>query len=540
MDAAVRLVLTGHTSCKSLNANEILRIVKRRFWLLVVPPVFGLFGALLYSSTIPNLYTSDMLIAIDPQRVPDAFVRSTVTVGAEQRLNSIAVQVLSRNALEDIITSLDLYPAMRAKSPTDEVIEVMRRDIVMQVERPRTQGNGSPTVSAFHVMYTYTDPATAAKVTQILGNRFVESNASERSKLAQSTDTFLESQLAESRKRLESQELRLEAFRQRHGKELPTQLQSNMQALSNAQLQVQSLVESLARDRDRKLVLERLYREAREAPPAPAAAATGAEPATASAEQRLAAARTALAGLEAKYTADHPDVTRARRQVADLERQAAAESAAGQGRGSARQAAVDPARLERLQQMAAELESLDRQTSFKESEERRIRAEIAEYQRRIEAVPGLESEFIALTRDYDTQQTAYKELLAKSSAAEVAKELEDQDIAERFRIVDEANVPVRPQLSARWRYNVGGLGVAILLSLALVAFLELRDSSFRTDTEVMEVLSLPVLASVPYVASAAEEASRQRVRLIAAAAGTVSLVVMAYLAVVRRLWESLT
>ena len=82
--------------------------------------------------------------------------------------------------------------------------------------------------------------------------------------------------------------------------------------------------------------------------------------------------------------------------------------------------------------------------------------------------------------------------------------------------------------------------MAILLSLALVAFLELRDSSFRTDTEVMEVLSLPVLASVPYVASAAEEASRQRVRLIAAAAGTVSLVVMAYLAVVRRLWESLT
>lgn len=525
---------------KSLDANEVFRIVKRRFWLLVVPPVFGLFGALLYSSTIPNLYTSDMLIAIDPQRVPDAFVRSTVTVGAEQRLNSIAVQVLSRNALEDIITSLDLYPAMRAKSPTDEVIEVMRRDIVMQVERPRTQGNGPPTVSAFHVMYTYTDPDTAAKVTQILGNRFVESNASERSKLAQSTDTFLESQLAESRKLLESQERRLEGFRQRHGKELPTQLQSNMQALSNAQLQVQSLVESLARDRDRKLVLERLYREAREAPPAPAAVATGAEPSTASAEQRLAAARTALAGLEAKYTADHPDVARARRQVADLERQAAAESAAGQGRGPARQAAVDPARLERLQQMAAELESLDRQTSFKESEERRIRAEIAEYQRRIEAVPGLESEFIALTRDYDTQQTAYKELLAKSSAAGVARELEDQEIAERFRIVDEANVPVRPQLSARWRYNVGGFGVAILLSLALVAFLELRDSSFRTDTEVMEVLSLPVLASVPYVASAAEEASRQRGRLIAAAAGTVSLMVMAYLTVVRRLWESLT
>ena len=53
-----------------------------------------------------------------------------------------------------------------------------------------------------------------------------------------------------------------------------------------------------------------------------------------------------------------------------------------------------------------------------------MRGEIAEYQRRIEAVPGLESEWVALTRDYDTQQQAYKELLAKSTAAQVAAQFE--------------------------------------------------------------------------------------------------------------------
>ena len=43
--------------------------------------------------------------------------------------------------------------------------------------------------------------------------------------------------------------------------------------------------------------------------------------------------------------------------------------------------------------------------------------------------------WVKLTRDYDTQQLAYRELLTKSTAAQVAANLEDQDIGERFRIV---------------------------------------------------------------------------------------------------------
>ena len=68
---------------------DILEMVRRRIWLIVIPPVVTLFGALVYSSTVPNLYQSDMLIAIDPQRVPDSFVRSTVTLETERRMDAI-------------------------------------------------------------------------------------------------------------------------------------------------------------------------------------------------------------------------------------------------------------------------------------------------------------------------------------------------------------------------------------------------------------------------------------------------------------------
>ncbi len=153
-----------------------------------------------------------------------------------------------------------------------------------------------------------------------------------------------------------------------------------------------------------------------------------------------------LASLELRYKPDHPDVIRTKSLIEALESQV---SVADPVTSPVTLSAAQLQRRERLGQMAAEIESLDRQINFRTGEEKRLRDEIAEYQRRVEAVPGLESEWVALTRDYDTQQIAYKELLTKSGAAKVAVDLEEQQIGEHFRIVDPANVPVRPLPSIR-------------------------------------------------------------------------------------------
>jgi polysaccharide chain length determinant protein (PEP-CTERM system associated) len=533
---------------KKLTVADYLNMARRRVWLILVPPVLTLFGALVYSSTVPNVYQSDMLIAIDPQRVPDAFVRSTVTLATEQRMDAISVKVLSRTNLLSMIEELGLYDEMRARLPIEDVVTHMRANIDVQLERGRPNPRGPETYSAFHVRFTYTDPNIAAQVTQQLGSLFVQQNTQDRGALAQSTNVFLESQLKEARTLLEAQERRLEAFRERHGKALPTQIQSNMQAIANAQLQVQGLVESMARDKDRKLMLERLYRDAVNEPPPPApptpvqgAAATGnGGPTVGSAQQQLVAARATLAGLEQKYKADHPDVVRTRRLVAELEPKAAAEAAAATtATATAGGVPADPARRESLRQMLAEIESLDRQTTFKETEERRLRAEIADYQVRIESVPGLESEWASLTRDYDTQQTAYKDLLTKSGAAKLAVDLEQQQIGELFRIVDPAGVPVRPLRSLRLQINAGGLVLGLLFGLGLAALLEVKDSSFRTDSDVLEALELPVLASVPFIESASDRTRGRRRRLMLSFAGAVCLAGMCYMTWTLQLWKGL-
>ena len=543
---------------KKIDGSFWLQALRRRKWLVAVPPVVALFAALVYSSTQPDLYQSDMLVAVDPQRVPDGIVRPTVTLGTERRLEALKVKVLSRTALEQLIAELGLYPEEQKTMLLEDVVAKLRANVEMVIQIPRPRWGEEPQPTAFRVQFTYRDPEKARQVAQRVGAYFVEQNILDRGAQAGATDKFLEGQLAESRTKLEQQESRLEAFRQRHGKELPTQMTSNLQALTSAQTQVQAIVESTARDRDRKLMLERLYREAvaersSRAPTTPRQVTAGSNPqapAPGPVQRQLTEARATLTGLELRYKPDHPDVLRTKRLIAELEPRAAAEekaliAAVTPTPTTSQEPEVVPvdtttaAERDSLRQMRAEIESLDRHLAFKESEEQRVRGEIAEYQRRVEAVPGLESEFVALTRDYDTQQAAYRELLAKSEAANLAKNMEDQSIGERFRIVDPAVVPVRPLPSQRIRYNVVGLAVGLLLGLGIAALLELKDKSFRTEADVLDALSLPVLATVPYVQSAADKAAQKRQRLAASLAGTTCLAVAGYLTWSLKLWNSL-
>jgi uncharacterized protein involved in exopolysaccharide biosynthesis len=285
---------------KSYSPQDILDIVRRRLWLLPLP-IATLFVALVYSSTQPNVYQSNMLIAIVPQRVPDEFVRSTVTLRTEDRLNTITVQIMSRSVLEPMINEFDLFPRERSRLPMEDVVQMMQERINVGLEARTSSSQSATGPTAFHVRFTYPDPNLAARVTQRLGSIFVDQNARDRGALALATDDFLQRQLGEARQRLEAHEKLVEAFRERHGNELPTQLQSNVQAIQNAQLQIQAQVEAIARDRDRKMMLERLYQEAQNEP-VTVTATTAPTPSTPGAA--AAACRRARTAFEPRDTVD--------------------------------------------------------------------------------------------------------------------------------------------------------------------------------------------------------------------------------------------
>jgi polysaccharide chain length determinant protein (PEP-CTERM system associated) len=501
---------------RKLTPADILAMAKRRIWFLLIPPVLGLFAGLIVSSRVSDLYRSEMLLQIVPQRVPDSYVRSTVTMDTEDRLESLQAQVKSRTLLEGLITEVNLYPRLQAKLPMEDVVDKMRLDIDIELVRP---SRAAPP-DAFYVRFTYDDPLVAANVTRRLGGLFIDSNARDRGQLADATSQFMQRQLADSKARLEEQERKLEAFRQRYSGRLPSQLESNMQSIQTLQMQLQAHVESLARDRDRKLLLERLYNDMLQNPPVPPAAIVQggptAVPVPISASQQLEIERARLMALEQRFRPDHPDIRRSKATIVDLEVRVKAE-AATKASSPGEVAAVtgtpeQQAYQERLAERRAEIESLNRQITFKEGQEVKLRAQVGDYQNRIESIPGIESEWIALSRDYTTLQTNYNTLLTKSEDSKIAANLERQQIGEQFRILDEARVPTRPIGPLRLEINGIATGIGLLIGIGLLALLEIRDTTFRTEAEVLEVLALPVIALVPYVQSTADVAQERRKR----------------------------
>jgi len=103
---------------------------------------------------------------------------------------------------------------------------------------------------------------------------------------------------------------------------------------------------------------------------------------------------------------------------------------------------------------------------------------------------------------------------------------------------DRVTDPVRPLPSLRIRYNAIGFAAGLAIGFGIALLLELRDKSFRTDTDVLEVLMLPVLATVPHVETMAEKARNQRRRLAVTLAGSACVCIAGYMTWSLKLWNS--
>lgn len=520
---------------KQYTPEDIVRIAWRRKWWAIVPVVLVASATVLYVRRLPNVYRSDTLILVVPQRVPTDYVRSTNTVRIEDRLQTISQQIMSRTRLERIIQDFNLYPEARRTAIMEDIVERMRGDVGgVQIVRG----------DAFRVGFTSNDPRLAMKVAERLASLFIEENLRDREVLAEGTNQFLEAQVEEARRRLVENEKKLEEYRRLYGAELPTQLEANVQALHNVQTQIQSLVDSASRDRDRRLLVERAIVEADAAdaaapsaaaaappPPAPATTENGI-PAGGTAADRLRAAEEVRKQMALRLAPEHPDYIRMKRIVADLQKKADEEALeAPVSAPNAPMSAAEAARRRRRAELNAELENIDRQLAARQTEEKRLRGVAAEYQARIEATPRHESEMLELTRDYGTLQGMYRNMLGKKEDSKVSANLERRQIGEQFKILDPARVPERPSSPNRSRLHAIGLGAGVALGLALAALIEYLDKTLKSEADITAALNLMVLAVVPILRGTQElKWRRRRFVALSACVGLASVLSVAALA----------
>src|SRR5579863_3952037 len=134
-----------------LNLEHYWLLLWHRKWIALGIFVTIALGTAAISYRLPNIYTSETLILVDPQKVPDSYVRPTVTGDVRDRLGTLSQQILSATRLQKIIDTLSLYPETRKTEPREEVITHMRKDISVQVV---SDFGGSQDLQAFRITYS--------------------------------------------------------------------------------------------------------------------------------------------------------------------------------------------------------------------------------------------------------------------------------------------------------------------------------------------------------------------------------------------------
>ena len=455
-----------------------------------------------------------------------------MTTRIEDRLQTITQQILSRTRLERIIQDFNLYPELRKTAIMEDVVERMRGSIAVQVVKG----------DAFRVSFTSDDARTAMRVTERLASLFIEENLRDREVLAEGTNQFLEAQLEDARRRLVETEHKVEEYKKQYDGQLPEQREANMQGLHNVEMQLQALIDSVNRDRDRKLAIERAIADMEAAEvvlvqtPVPSSSARDADglPVGATAAQQLEAAQGALQGLQMKLKDTHPDVLRQKRLIAELQKKVDADALARPV--SAPATAAETFKKNRLAEARAELQKVDKQIADKTEGEAKLRGSMGNYQKRIESAPARDAELTELTRDYRTLQSMSTTLLAKKEDSKVAANLERRQIGEQFKILDPARLPERPSSPNRRQLQMMGMGLSVGLGMVLAGLIEYLDKTLKSEVDVRAALNLVVLAGIPIMPEVRRRGDR-RWKVVAISAAVLLVAAAGTAAVVWKVWR---
>ena len=121
----------------------------------------------------------------------------------------------------------------------------------------------------------------------------------------------------------------------------------------------------------------------------------------------------------------------------------------------------------------------------------------------------VEEQYKRLTRDYETGQKRYGDLLAKKNESKMQGDLERGQQGEQMTLLNPASLPDKPTSPNRLMFAAGGLAAGLGLGLGLALLLELKDRSIRTEDDLAAIVDLPILVSLPWVGNRRPKRSRK-------------------------------
>ncbi|MCI0489876.1 MAG: hypothetical protein L0229_25065 [Blastocatellia bacterium] len=510
-------------SLRPRNLTEYLRALSRRKLAVIVPALAIIIASTIAVCRLPDIYLSSAFIIIDSPA--NAASPPASSPDLARRLTMIRQQVTSRTRLEKIIASHDLYREESEKgiSP-DRVIEDMRDAIRVEAE------SGRASAEAFTISYCATSPETAQRVTAELASQLIAERgrsshvAAIESQVSGETDAIRlrVTELSADMRRLEEKNPWLLTLKEDSlltpQPSVPRRSGPSPEAIRAQQMTIEGL-----KDQEYKLQqnLADVERRIKELTPIVEQQKNSSGLRDNPTYAALMAKRAGLQGQRdnllnrEELTEKHPRVVIISDQIAAIDRQVA--ELRQQIEGSIRQTPE-----------TREMRSL-------ESERNRLRVDLEITGREIKrrqavplvaasapppASPPPAARDAERAREYLGLKQNYEEALSKLEDAKLKQQTLGEkgffiEHAEKFRVLDQANLPQLPIWPNRWLLIALAAALGLALGLCLAFALEMRRFSSLQDAKDVEYYThLPLLAVIPRTLTEGEhKRARLRARL---------------------------
>jgi uncharacterized protein involved in exopolysaccharide biosynthesis len=154
---------------RELTMDDYLAMLRRRLKVIVVPALFAPLVGFLVSYTFTPKWTSQALILVESQKVPEKMVEPVVTGDLTARVATLQQEMLSQNNLQPLVEKL--FPG-KTSEEQGAIIDDIRLKVKVEpvitdlaaigAPTTKTVKPGSSPVPGFYLQYTGKSPRPKA------------------------------------------------------------------------------------------------------------------------------------------------------------------------------------------------------------------------------------------------------------------------------------------------------------------------------------------------------------------------------------------
>ncbi|MEM6613411.1 MAG: polysaccharide biosynthesis tyrosine autokinase [Cyanobacteria bacterium P01_C01_bin.72] len=477
-----------NSSQTSLGTDQYWQILKRRWFPGTVVFLTVLTLGVVINTLKKSIYEADAKLKFKGSTVNSSLTEVSKELGT---FSPIADKVNPIDTEAEVLRSVPLVkktindPELQLKNEDGERLSV--NDFLKKLKV-----GSIPATDILEVSYISKDPEEAAKVVNTLVKNYLENNLVVNRAEAVSAKEFLEEQLPKVQESLRETETAIRELKENNDfvapdedtralieglRELQAEISKARGEMANANSQANYIRDKLGLTAEQAVVLTTVSQ-------APEVRET---------VSKLQDAESELAIIQARFTANSPNVVELEEQVNSL-RNLLGEQTTSIGGEQAKDIVNNIKTGEIQQQLTSELIKLEANNYGLRQQIASLTEIEAGRRSKIRSVPELEQKLRQLNRELESFESTHKVLWQQLQTVRIA---ESQDPG-NVRVISNAVVPSNPISSRAVGYLASG-SLALLAAAGVIYLLEISDKSIKTIDEAKQLYSYAWLGTIPAI-----------------------------------------